>query len=50
MSGKDVIMIILEDVCVEIISGWYIDSVVKEEKAIWIHRLLAICGDMFCSN
>ena len=34
MSGKDVIMIILEDVYVEIISRWYIDFVVKKEKTI----------------
>jgi len=31
MSGKDVIMIILEDVCAEVTSKWYINSVVEEE-------------------
>jgi len=31
MSGKDVIMIVLENVCVEITSRWYINSVVEEE-------------------
>jgi len=50
MSGKNVIIIILEDIYMEIISKWYINSVVKKEKTIWIHRPLAICGNMFCSN
>jgi len=31
MSSKDVIMIVLENTCVEITSRWYIDSVVEEE-------------------
>jgi len=31
MSGKDVIMIVLENMCVEITSRWYINSVVEEE-------------------
>jgi len=44
------IMIILEDTCTDITSRWYIDSVVKEEKTIWVHRPLAICRDVFCSN
>jgi len=34
MFGKNVIIIILEDMCAEITSRWYIDSVVKEEKTI----------------
>jgi len=34
MSGKDVIMIMLENACMEITSRWYIDSVVKKEKTI----------------
>ena len=50
MSGKDVVMIILENSCTEITSRWYINSVIKEEKTIWIHRPLAICRGMFCSN
>jgi len=50
MSSIDVIMIILEDICIEITSRWYINSVVKEEKTVWIHRPLAICRDVFCSN
>ena len=50
MSSKDVIMIILKDMCMEITSRWYINSVVKEEKTIQICRLLAIYGDVFCSN
>ena len=44
------IMIILENIYVEITSGGYIDSVIKEEKTIWVHRLSAICRGMFCSN
>jgi len=31
MSGKDVIIIVLENVCVEVTSRWYINSVVEEE-------------------
>jgi len=31
MSGKDVIMIVLENTCAEVTSRWYINSVVKEE-------------------
>jgi len=31
MSGKDVIMIVLENACVEITSRWYINSVIEEE-------------------
>jgi len=34
MSGKDMIMIILEDMCTEITSRWYINSVVKEEETV----------------
>ena len=50
MSSKDVIMIILEDTCVEITNRWYMNSVVKKEKTVWICRLLAICRDVFCRN
>ena len=50
MSGKDVIMIVLENICVEVISRWYINSVIKEEKTIWVHRPLAIYENMFCHN
>jgi len=31
MSGKDVIIIVLENVCAEVTSRWYINSVIKEE-------------------
>ena len=31
MSSEDVIMIILENACVEVTSKWYINSVVEEE-------------------
>jgi len=31
MSGKDVIMIVLENMCVEVTSKWYINFVVEEE-------------------
>jgi len=31
MSGKDVIMIVLENTCAEITSTWYINPVVEEE-------------------
>jgi len=34
MSGKNIIMIILENACAEITSRWYINSVVKEKKTI----------------
>jgi len=32
MSSKNVIIIILEDMYVEITSRWYIDSVIKKKK------------------
>ena len=50
VSDKNVIMIILENICVEITSRWYMDSVINKEKTVWVHRPLAICGDVFCSN
>jgi len=31
MLGKDVIMIVMENVCAEVTSKWYINSVVEEE-------------------
>jgi len=31
MSGKDVVMIVLENTCVEVTSRWYVNSVVEEE-------------------
>ena len=36
--------------CVKITSRQYIDSVVKKEKTIWVHRLSDICRNVFCSN
>ena len=50
MSGKNVIMIILENVYAEITSGWYIKFVIKKKETIWVFRLLAICRDVFCSD
>ena len=50
MSDKDMIMIILEDTYAEATGGWYINSVVKEEKTVWVYRLLAICRNLFCNN
>ena len=50
MSSKNVIIIILEDVCTKITSRWYINSIAKEEKTIQIYKPLAICRDVFCSN
>ena len=50
MSGKDAIMIVLENACAEVTSRWYINSVVKKEKTIWIYRPLAFYGDVFCNN
>jgi len=50
MSGKDVIMIVLENMCVEVTSRWYINSVVEKAETVWVHRPPAICGDVFCSN
>ena len=44
------VIIILENMCVEVTSKWYIDFVVKKEKTVWIYSLLAICRDVFCSN
>jgi len=31
MSGKNVIMIVLENACAEVTSRWYINSVVEEK-------------------
>ena len=42
-------MIILESACVEITGGWYMNFVVKEEN-VWVHRLSAICRDVFYNN
>ena len=50
MSSKDVIMIVLENICVEVTSRWYINSVSKEKKTIWVCRPLVICEGVFCSN
>ena len=50
MSGKNIIMIILENMYVEITNKWYIDFVVKKKKTIWICRPSAIYGDIFCNN
>jgi len=44
------IMIILENICMEIFSRWYIDSVIKTKKTIQVHKPLAICGNVFCSD
>ena len=43
-------IVILENMCVEITSKWYIDSVIKVKKTIGICRPSAICRNMFCSN
>jgi len=50
MFSKDVIMIVLENTYVEVISKWYINSVVQKKKTVWVHRLPAICKDVFCCN
>ena len=50
MSSKNVVMIILENICVKITSRWYIDSVVKKEKTIKACEPLVICRDVFYSN
>jgi len=49
VSSKNVIMIILENMYMKITSKLYIDSVIKK-KTVWVCRLSAICGDVFCSN
>ena len=50
VSGKDMIMIIPENMYIEIPSRWYINSIIKMKKTVGVHILLAICRDMFCSN
>jgi len=50
VASKNIIMSILENMCVEITSRWYIDSVIKIKKIIRVSRPLAICGDVFCSD
>ena len=44
------IMIILENTCVEITNGWYIDFIIKKEKTVEVYRPLATCEDVFCNN
>ena len=48
VTSKNVIMIILENVCIEITSRWYVDFIIKTEKTVRIYKLLDICGDVFC--
>ena len=43
-------MIVLENTYAKVASRQYINSVVKEEQIVWVHRLLAICRDVFYSN
>ena len=50
MSGKNVVMIILENTYAEVTSKQYIDSVVKKKKTVWICRPLAIYRNVFCYN
>jgi len=50
MASKNIIMIILVNICMKITSRWYIVSIMKMKKTIRIHRLSAIYGDVFCSN
>ena len=50
MFSKDMVMIILENTCTEVTNRWYINSIVKKKKTVWIYRPLAICGDVFCDN
>jgi len=42
--------IILEDSYIKITSKWYVYSTIKTKKTVRVHRLLAICRDMFCSG
>ena len=48
--SKNVIIIILENICIEITSRWYIDSVIKIKKTIGVYRPLALYENMFCSS
>ena len=50
VSGKNIIMIILENMYVKITGRWFIDFVIKKEKTIVIYRLLAIYRNVFYSN
>ena len=40
-------MIVLENMCIEITSRWYINSVVKKKKAVWVCKLPAIYRYVF---
>jgi len=33
VTGENIIVIVLEDLSIEVVSKWYIDSVVKEKEA-----------------
>ena len=50
VASKNMIVIILENICTEIISRWYIDSAINMKKIVRIHKLSAICRDVFCSG
>jgi len=50
VANKNIIIIILENAYTEITSRWYIGSVIKMKKTAGVHRLLAICRNVFCSN
>ena len=48
--SKNMIVIILENVFVEITSGQYIDSVIKMMKTVRVYRPMTIYGNMFFSS
>ena len=50
IASKNMIMIILENIYIEITSKWYIDSTIKMKKTFGVHRPSAICRNVFCSS
>ena len=47
VANKNIIMIVLENMCIEIAREKYIDFVIKEKKTV---GELCICRDVFCSS
>ena len=47
VTRKNIIVIILENTCIEIAKGQYIDFTIKKKKTSGVHKLLAICENVF---
>jgi len=51
VTNKDIFMVVLDYSNIEIVSKWYIDSVVKEQKTREVRQLVVFrISKMFCSR